>query len=40
MEFDLNVLTRTEKRIFALRTLYSKAGYSPYRMLKFEDYDL
>ena len=40
MEFDLNGLTRTEKRIFALRTLYSKAGYSPYRMLKFEDYDL
>lgn len=40
MEFDLNILTRTEKRIFALRTLYSKAGYSPYRMLKFEDYDL
>ena len=40
MEFDLNVLTRTENRIFALRTLYSKAGYSPYRMLKFEDYDL
>ena len=40
MEFDINVLTRTEKRIFALRTLYSRAGYSPYRMLKFEDYDL
>lgn len=40
MEFDQNVLTKTEKRIFALRTLYSRAGYSPYRMLKFEDYDL
>lgn len=40
MQFDQSVLTRTEKRIFALRTLYSKAGYRSYRMRKFEDYDL
>lgn len=40
MQYDENVLTRTEKRIFALRTLYSKAGYRSYRMRKFEDYDL
>lgn len=40
MQFDQNVLTRTEKRIFALRTLYSRAGYRSYRMRKFEDYDL
>lgn len=40
MQYDQSVLTRTEKRIFALRTLYSKAGYRSYRMRKFEDYDL
>ena len=40
MQYDENVLTRTERRIFALRTLYSKAGYRSYRMRKFEDYDL
>ena len=40
MQYDQNVLTRTELRIFALRTLYSRAGYRSYRMRKFEDYDL
>lgn len=40
MRYDESVLTGTEKRIFALRTLYSKYGYRPYRMMKFEDYDL
>ncbi len=40
MQYDQNVLTRTERRIFALRTLYSRAGYRSYRMRKFEDYDL
>lgn len=40
MQYDQSVLTRTEKRIFALRTLYSRAGYRAYRMRKFEDYDL
>lgn len=40
MQYDEKVLTRTERRIFALRTLYSGAGYSSYRMRKFEDYDL
>ena len=40
MQFDLNVLTGTEKRIFALRSLYSRYGYRPYRMRKFEEYDL
>lgn len=40
MQYDENVLTRTERRIFALRTLYSRAGYRCYRMRKFEDYDL
>ena len=40
MHYDQSVLTRTEKRIFALRTLYSRAGYRSYHMRKFEDYDL
>lgn len=40
MDYDQSVLTGTERRIFALRTLYSRYGYRPYRMMKFEDYDL
>ena len=40
MQYEDKVLTRTERRIFALRTLYSRAGYRSYRMRKFEDYDL
>lgn len=40
MQYDESVLTRTERRIFALRTIYSRAGYRSYRMRKFEDYDL
>ena len=40
MQYDQSVLTRTERRIFTLRTLYSRAGYRAYRMRKFEDYDL
>ena len=40
MQYDESVLTATEKRIFALRTLYSASGYRSYRMRKFEDYDL
>lgn len=40
MQYDQSVLTSTEKRIFALRTLYSSYGYRPYRMMKFEEYDL
>lgn len=40
MQYDNSVLTGTERRIFALRTLYSGYGYRPYRMRKFEEYDL
>lgn len=29
-----------EKVVFALRSLYSKYGYSQYKMNKFEEYDL
>lgn len=34
------VLQRGEKYIFALRELYINHGYAPYRMSKFEEYDL
>ena len=33
-------LKNEEKAIFALRDLYSKYGYTQYKMSKFEEYDL
>ena len=39
IEFDENLLTRNERRVLALRTLYGKAGFLPFRMSKFEEYD-
>ena len=35
-----HVLSVTERLTFELRALYSRSGYQPYRMSKFEDYDL
>lgn len=40
MNINDNVLSYAERLTFALRELYSKNGYHPYRMSKFEDYDL
>ncbi len=40
MKIDDSVLRNDEKAVFALRSLYSKYGYSRYRMSKFEEYDL
>lgn len=40
MNINDNVLSVTERLTFALRDLYSRSGYQPYRMSKFEDYDL
>ncbi|MBQ7907157.1 MAG: ATP phosphoribosyltransferase regulatory subunit [Clostridia bacterium] len=37
---DEKYLKSEEKIIFALRSLYSKYGYLPYKMSKFEEYDL
>ena len=34
------VLTREERVVFALRDLYRRYGYLPYRMSKFEEYEL
>ena len=35
-----SILRREECIVFGLRALYSKYGYRPYRMSKFEEYDL
>ena len=40
MTFNDSVLQSGEKIIFALRELYLQQGYTPYRMSKFEEYDL
>ena len=33
-------LRREEQAVFALRGLYENYGYAPYKMSKFEEYDL
>lgn len=40
MTINDSVLQSGEKIIFALRELYLQQGYTPYRMSKFEEYDL
>lgn len=35
-----NILKNDEKAVFALRALYKSYGYSPFKMSKFEEYDL
>ena len=40
MSFDFSVLNPTERIIFELRSLYTKFGYMPFKMSKFEEYDL
>lgn len=40
MQIDYSVLDSSEKIIFSLRSLYKKYGYIPYKMSKFEEYDL
>ncbi len=39
MKFNYDLLSDTEKITFALRALYQEAGYTRYRMSKFEEYD-
>ncbi len=36
---DTNILKNEEKAVFALRSLYSKYGYKPFKMSKFEEYE-
>ncbi|MBO5421067.1 MAG: ATP phosphoribosyltransferase regulatory subunit [Clostridia bacterium] len=38
--FNSNILKNEEKAVFALRSLYRKYGYAPFKMSKFEEYDL
>ena len=38
--FDDTLLKNEEKAVFALRSLYRRYGYLPYRMSKFEEYEL
>ncbi len=40
MNFSADILKNDEKAIFRLRSLYSSWGYQPYKMSKFEEYDL
>ena len=40
MNFDISVLNNSERIIFELRSLYSRFGYKPFKMSKFEEYDL
>ena len=40
MSFDTSLLNPDEQIIFSLRELYRAAGYTQYRMGKFEEYDL
>ncbi len=40
MNINDNVLSPSERMTFTLRALYSRYGYQPYRMSKFEEYDL
>ncbi len=40
MKFDEKILKSEEKAVFALRSLYKSYGYLPFKMSKFEEYDL
>lgn len=40
MKFNENVLSASEKILFALKSLYFEKGYTSYKMSKFEEYDL
>lgn len=40
MNINENIFQKGEKLSFALRELYAGAGFEPYRMSKFEEYDL
>ena len=37
---DEKLLKNEEKAVFSLRSLYKKYGYLPYKMSKFEEYEL
>ena len=37
---EIKDLSRSEQAIFSLRSLYREVGYTPYKMSRFEEYDL
>ena len=39
-DLDLSMLSKTEIAVYRLRALYKEHGYTPYKMSKFEAYDL
>ena len=39
-DLDLSMLTKTEVAVYRLRALFKEHGYTPYKMSKFEAYDL
>ncbi len=39
-DLDLSMLTKTEIAVYRLRALYKEHGFAPYKMSKFEAYDL
>ena len=40
MRIDEELFTFSEKLVLELKQLYRSCGYQPYRMSKFEEYDL
>lgn len=40
MNLDKGILKQEERAVYALRGLYQSHGYRPYKMNKFEEYDL
>lgn len=40
MKKDLSVWKREEQAVFTLRSLYRRYGYTPYKLSRFEEYDL
>lgn len=40
LQLEKGLLKNEEKAVFTLRSLYKKYGYLPYKMSKFEEYDL
>ncbi len=40
MKLDENILKTEEKIMYELREIYHKSGYSPFKMTRFEEYDM
>ena len=40
MMLDENILKTEERIMYTLRSLYHKSGYAPFKMSRFEEYDM